>query len=93
MPMSQNVTMMSLRNSYCTAAMRDYRTKKIFPNLDGQDFLEVLAKSLNTSREQLLTTYIGNDESEFPEAARELVKAVRSSQKSTDSSGDRYEPL
>lgn len=36
----------------------------------------MLARTMNTSVEQLLTTYIGMDESDFENTARELVRIV-----------------
>ena len=40
----------------------------------------MLSKNLNTSPEQLRTTYIGIDEVDFEEAAQELVKVVGSAE-------------
>lgn len=84
MPEAQNITMMSLRSSYCTMVMQDYRQKKIFPTLSEQEFLEVLSKNLNTSPEQLRSTYIGIDVAEFEDTAKELVKVVGDAESSED---------
>ena len=68
------VTVMSLRSSYCTMMMRLHREGEIFRNLNEERFLGLLAKNVNTSVEQLLTTYVGVDQDDFEISAKELMK-------------------
>lgn len=78
MPEARHITMMNLRSSHCTMLMKAYRGKELFRNLTETEFLEMLGKSLNTSTEQLLTTYIGIDNSDYVEAAKQLVSIAGS---------------
>ena len=67
---------MTLRSSYCTMMMKAYSQKRIFRNLDQEGFLMKLANVMNTSPEQLKTTYIGVDRSDFEDTAKELVSVL-----------------
>lgn len=75
MPEATNVTMMTLRAIHATMMMQMFRNKKLFTDLNEQEFLSMLGKSMNTSVKQLLTTYIGVDQGNFEGISRELVKA------------------
>ena len=75
-PDLDHITMMSLRSSYGTMMMAAYRDKRLFRGLEEDAFLGILGKVMNTSVEQLMTTYIGVDRSEFEDSARELNKVL-----------------
>ena len=86
-PDLNNITMMSLRSSYGTMMMAAYRDKRLFRGLDEESFLGILGKIMNTSVEQLMTTYIGVDRSEFEQSARELNRVLNLDE-GTDGSGN-----
>lgn len=71
-----NVTTMTLRASYATMMMRSYKEKEIHKDMTEEEFVNHLGKCMNTSPEQLLTTYISLDTSHFEEAARKMVHAL-----------------
>lgn len=71
-----NVTTMTLRGSYATMMMRSYREKEIHTEMNEKEFVEHLAKCMNTSCEQLFTTYTSLDVSDFQQAARKMVSAL-----------------
>lgn len=75
-PEMKSITVMALRCSYRTMTMRAFREKRIFPGLSEDDFLGILGKYMNTSPEQLKTTYIRIDRSDFESSARELVRVL-----------------
>lgn len=75
-PDLNNITMMSLRSSYGTMMMAGYRDKRLFRGLDEESFLGILGKIMNISVEQLMTTYIGVNRSEFEQSARELNRVL-----------------
>ena len=75
-PELKHITMMSLRSSYGTMMMAAYRDKRLFTDLEEDSFLALLGKIMNTSVEQLMTTYIGIDRSEFEQSAMELNKVL-----------------
>ena len=77
-PEMTNLTVMTLRSSYATMVMKQYRDEEVFCHLDEDAFLTVLSKSMNTSKEQLMTTYIGIDNADLESCARELVKNLGS---------------
>ena len=72
-PELEKVTPMALRGSYATMMLQAYRRGNIFKEKSEQEFLEFLAKAMNTSVEQLAGTYAGNDMSDFESCARELT--------------------
>lgn len=80
----QNITMMSLRSSFGTMMMDAFRAKRLFTEMEENEFLSVIAKVINTSVEQLKTTYIGVDRHDFEEAARELSKVLNMPESSGD---------
>jgi hypothetical protein len=57
-PELTSVTPSSLRSSYATWQFRAFKEGKIFEGLPEDDFLDKLAKVMNTSPEQLKATYI-----------------------------------
>jgi len=70
------VTTMALRGSYATMMLRAYRDGKIFPNSGEEEFLAILARAMNTSVEQLKSTYVACDKQDFVQSACELVSAL-----------------
>ena len=72
-PELEKVTPMALRGSYATMMLQAYREGNIFKEKSEKEFLEFLAKAMNTSVEQLAGTYAGNDMSDFEHCARELT--------------------
>ena len=77
-PEMSNLTVMTLWSSYATMVMKQYRDKEVFCHLDEDAFLTVLSKSMNTSKEQWMTTYFGIDNADFESCARELFKNLGS---------------
>lgn len=70
------INIMSLRSSFGTVMMGAYHDQRMFKNLEENEFLAILGKVMNTSVEQLRTTYIGVDRSEFEVAANEFNKVL-----------------
>lgn len=66
------VTPMSIRASYATMMVQAFREKKLFRGKSEREFLEFLAKSMNTSVEQLASVYAGCDTNDFRSCCREL---------------------
>ena len=56
--------------------MKAFQEKCIFPDLDEEAFLYKLSKVMNTSPEQLVTTYVGIDRSDFEDSAKQLVSVL-----------------
>ena len=56
--------------------MMAYNQKKIFRDLEEDEFLAKIAKVMNSSPEQLKNTYIGIDRSEFEQTAKELISVL-----------------
>ena len=75
-PELSKVTPMALRGSYATMMLQAYRRREIFKNKSEGEFLEFLAKAMNTSVEQLAGTYAGNEMSDFEQCARELTSIL-----------------
>ena len=75
-PELMHITMISLPSSYGTMMMAAYTDKRLFTDLEEDSFLALLGKIMNTSDEQLITTYIGIDRSEFEQSAMELNKVL-----------------
>jgi hypothetical protein len=57
-PEMQNVTPSVLRSSYATWNFKAYREGRLFKDLSEDQFLDKIAKVMNTSPEQLRSTYI-----------------------------------
>lgn len=75
-PTLADMTVMMLRSSYGTMMMHSYREKKIFPNLDEAAFLDTLSTQMNTSVDQLRSTYIGLDHTDYLDTAKALIRAL-----------------
>ncbi len=69
-PEIAKVTSMSLRASYATMMMMKYKEEKLFPHMKEDEFLQYLAKLMNTSEEQLKETYIASDNRGFVACAK-----------------------
>lgn len=92
-PEMASVTVMSLRSSYATMVMQQYRKKEVLCHLDEEAFLNVLSNSMNTSKEQLLTTYISIDNADFEFCARELVKNLSTYDENHQERSPEMDPL
>ena len=75
-PELSKITPMALRGSYATMMLQAYRRREIFKNKSEGEFLEFLAKAMNTSVEQLAGTYAGNEMSDFEQCARRLTSIL-----------------
>ena len=75
-PHLSGATVMSLRSSYGTMMLQLYHEGRVFKDLDEKSFLAKLGKVMNTSAEQLLTTYIGIDRCDFEDTAKKLVHVL-----------------
>lgn len=75
-PTLVDCTVMTLRSSYGTMMMKSFREKKIFPTLTEAAFLDIMAQQMNTSAEQLRSTYVGIDHTDYVDTARSLVGAL-----------------
>ncbi|KAI0557186.1 sodium/potassium/calcium exchanger 1 [Gracilaria domingensis] len=76
-PSLTSVTAMTLRTSFATAMLHDYRRGKF--TKDGQEmnedkFLGLVAKQMNTSVEQLRGTYMASRSSDFKEVTAIMTK-------------------
>jgi hypothetical protein len=72
-PELSKITPMAIRGSYASMMLQAHRRKEIFMELSEQEFLEFLAKQMNTSVEQLATTYASCDVDAFEEVANEMM--------------------
>lgn len=70
-PKLTNVTAMTLRASYATSMLHSYRQGEFAEeNLTEEQFLEVVAKQMNTSVEQLQNTYMAAYSMDFKQDMR-----------------------
>ncbi|KAI0556773.1 hypothetical protein FGB62_405g08 [Gracilaria domingensis] len=72
-----SVTAMTLRTSFATVMLHDYRNGKFEKNgknMDEDKFLNLMAKQMNTSVEQLRTTYMSCYSEDFQEITALLTK-------------------
>jgi hypothetical protein len=72
-PELSGITPMAIRGSYASMMLQAHRRKEIFRDLGEQDFLQFLAKQMNTSVEQLATTYASCDVDAFEDVANEMM--------------------
>ena len=75
-PELKNVTSMAIRGSYAIMMLKFYRERKIFRELTQEQFLELLAKMMNTFVHQLVNAYVSNGEQDFRGAAKEMAFAL-----------------
>jgi hypothetical protein len=64
-PELANITSMAIRGSDASMMLKAHRRKEIFRNFSENEFLQFLAKQMNTSVEQLATTYASCDVDAF----------------------------
>jgi hypothetical protein len=76
-PELANITPMAIRGSYASMMLQAHRTKEIFQNFSENEFLQFLAKQMNTSVEQLATTYASCDVDAFENVANEIMGVFR----------------
>lgn len=86
-----SITPMSLRASYATWMLQRFRAKEIFTGIDEEGFLDILAKQMNTSVEQLRTTYAGIDRDDFKGLAKQLIAAFELNDETGNSDSDKSE--
>lgn len=70
------VTPMALRGSYATMMLQAYRSGACFKEKSEEEFLQFLAKTMNTSVEQLASTYASNEMADFEACAREFTSVL-----------------
>ena len=76
-PELSKVTAMSLRASYATMMMDSYQRRAVFRNYTEEEFLTFLSKAMNTSVEQLRSTYVGTSNRDYVDTAKELTSILR----------------
>lgn len=70
----KSVTAMTLRASYATSMLHNFRSGKLDTNLSEERFLELVSKQMNTSVEQLRGTYAACYSSDFKETVKLVSK-------------------
>ena len=83
-PELARVSTMTLRASFATAMLRKHRRGEKFGDMREEDFIEYLAKIMNTSAEQLKDTYIASDESSFKACAEIVHKMLETKNDDTN---------
>jgi hypothetical protein len=71
-----HLTTMEIRGSYASMMLRSFRSKEILVDMSEKEFLQFLAKQMNTSTEQLAMTYASCDVDGFEEIANEVMAAL-----------------
>jgi len=74
---------MTLRASFATEMLQRHRKGEILPGMDEDDFIEYLAKIMNTSSEQLKETYIASDGISFKVCAEIMCGLLERSNPNT----------
>ncbi len=82
------VTAMSLRASFATMMIQRHRRGESYANWNEEEFLEYLAKIMNTSTEQLKETYVASDGHTFQACARIVGGLIDSNQKRDDGANE-----
>jgi hypothetical protein len=72
-PELSGITPMAIRGSYASMMLQARRKKEIMVDMAEREFLEFLAKQMNTSCEQLATTYASCDVDGFESVANEVM--------------------
>jgi hypothetical protein len=67
---------MAIRRSYASMMLQAHRRGEVFRDFREHAFLQFLAKQMNTSVEQLATTYASFNVDEFEVAANEMMRLV-----------------
>jgi hypothetical protein len=75
-PELSKITPMAIRGSYASMMLQAHRRGEIFRDFGEQAFLQFLAKQMNTSVEQLATTYASCDVDAFEVVANEMMRLV-----------------
>ena len=75
-PEMSKVTTMSLRGSYASMMIECFQKRKILKGYSENEFLEFLSKAMNTSVEQLRTTYASTSTTDYHEIAREITSVL-----------------
>ena len=70
-----SITTMNVRESYASMMFKGRKNGKIFSDASEQTFLEFMASQMNTSVEQLRTTYLAIDKDDFTRDGRAVVNA------------------
>lgn len=71
-----NVTSMTLRASFATAMFRAFKSGNLFKRKSESFFFEHISALMNTSVEQMRSTYITIDSLDFESSARCVMKAM-----------------
>jgi hypothetical protein len=72
-PELANITPMAIRGSYASMMLQAHRRNEIFRTFSENEFLQFLAKQMNTSVEQLATTYASCEVDAFENVANEIM--------------------
>lgn len=87
----KHITTMSIRPSYATMMYRAYSDGKVFSGKSKIEFLEAMAVLMNTSVEQLESTYIALDSSNFKLSAKEMARCFQGLMEGQSASEDEGE--
>lgn len=75
-PELAGITPMAIRGSYASMMLQAHRRKQILTEMRESEFLDFLAKQMNTSVEQLATTYASCDMDGFEDVANEVMRLL-----------------
>jgi hypothetical protein len=77
-PELAKITPMAIRGSYASMMLQARRRNEIMVDMPERDFLDFLAKQMNTSCEQLASTYASCDVDRFESVANEVMLMLSS---------------
>jgi hypothetical protein len=77
-PELAGITPMAIRGSYASMMLQARRRNEIMVDMPEREFLDFLAKQMNTSCEQLATTYASCDVDGFESVANEVMMVLSS---------------
>lgn len=72
-----NVNSMTLRASFATAMFRAFKSGQLFQEGGQEFFFDHIASIMNTSAEQMRSTYVAIDNQDFETSARTLMRAMQ----------------
>jgi hypothetical protein len=72
--LAKNITPMAIRGSYASMMLQSRRRGEVFVEMSEQQFLQFLAHQMNTSIEQLASTYASCDVDGFEDVANKLMR-------------------
>lgn len=75
-PELTNLSSMSLRASFATAMFSAFKSGQLFKGRSQDFFFEHIASLMNTSVDQMKSTYISIDHLDFQDSARAIMKAM-----------------